>query len=158
MAPLKEITAGGVDLIQPMPYTSFQSMIDEFAPPGWLNYHRGQHIAFLTDSILDDYLEVGRSIGSPMTQGIIFRNGGAISQVAEDRPLPATAARRTWRTRSPAGRTRRTPTARSSGSHRFSAAFEPALTGGVYLNFEPDTPRPRYAPGSATASTTGWPR
>jgi FAD/FMN-containing dehydrogenase len=139
MAPLKEITAGGVDLIQPMPYTAFQSMIDDFAPPGWLNYHRGQHLAFLTDGILDDYLEVGRSIGSPMTQGIIFRNGGAISQIADDQTAASNRGApymahpiACWQ--DPADTDREI-----EWVHRFSAAFEPALTGGVYLNFEPDT-------------------
>jgi FAD/FMN-containing dehydrogenase len=139
IAPLREITAGGVDLVQPMPYTAFQSMIDDFAPPGWLNYHRGQHISGLPDAVIDDYLAVGRTIGSPMTQGIIFRNGGAISRVAED----ATAASNRsapymahpiacW---SDAADT----DSEIDWVHRFSAAFEPVLTGGVYLNFEPDT-------------------
>jgi FAD/FMN-containing dehydrogenase len=84
VAPLRAITEGGVDLIQPMPYTAFQGMLDDFAPPGWLNYHRGQHISSLPDGVLDNYLAVGQSIGSPMT-------------------------------RSPAGRTRPTRTARWPG-------------------------------------------
>jgi FAD/FMN-containing dehydrogenase len=139
VAPLRQLTEGGVDLLQPMPYTAFQAMLDGFAPKGWLNYHRGQHVASLPDQVIDDYLEVGRGIGSPMTQGIVFRHGGAVSAVAED----ATAA---------SGRNAPYMAHPIAAWHdpsetdyemdwvrRFSAAFEPVLTGGVYLNFEPET-------------------
>ncbi len=139
VAPLRQHAAGGIDMVQPMPYTAFQAMLDPFAPRGWLNYHRGQHLAALPDPVLDDYLAVGRTIGSPMTQGMIFRHGGAISRVSED----ATAAGNRdapymahpiacWQ--DPAD------TNREMGwVERFSAAFAPALTGGVYLNFESGT-------------------
>ncbi len=43
--PLRDLTAHGMDLVQPMPYTAFQAMLDGFAPKGWLNYHRGLHLA-----------------------------------------------------------------------------------------------------------------
>lgn len=139
VAPLREMTAGGVDLVQPMPYTVFQAMLDGFAPPGWLNYHRGQHVAALPDDVLDDYLAVGRTIGSPMTQGLVFRHAGAVSRVGED----ATAAGNRsapymahpiacWQD---AAETEQ----EMDWVGRFSAAFAPVLTGGVYLNFEPDT-------------------
>ena len=42
----------------------------------------------LDDSIIEPFLAAGRHIGSPMTQGILFRHGGAVSRVPED----ATAA------------------------------------------------------------------
>ena len=139
VAPLRELTTRGMDLVQPMPYTAFQAMLDPFAPKGWLNYHRGQHVGSLPDDVIEDYLAAGRAIGSPMTQGIVFRNGGAVSRVAED----ATAASNRsapymahpiacWH--DPADTDRE-----MEWVERFSAAFAPALTGGVYLNFEPGT-------------------
>ena len=63
VAPLRKIMEGGIDLLQPMPYTTFQAMLDGFAPKGWLNYHRGQHVTSLPDGVIDDYLSVGRDIG-----------------------------------------------------------------------------------------------
>jgi FAD/FMN-containing dehydrogenase len=139
MAPLREIMAGGLDLLQPMPYTAFQTLLDPFSPKGWLNYHRGQHIGSLTDEVIDAYLEVGRDIGSPMTQGVIFRNGGAIADVPEDGTAASNRAApfmahpiACWHDPS--------ETEHEMGwIRRFSAAFEPVLTGGVYLNFEPET-------------------
>lgn len=38
------------------------------APRGWLNYHLG-HTESLPDGVIDDYLDLGRAIGSLMTQG-----------------------------------------------------------------------------------------
>lgn len=140
-APLREIMDGGMDLTQPMPYTSFQAMLDGFAPRGWYNYHRGQHLARLSDGVIDDWLDVGRDIGSPMTQGIIFRHGGAVSRVPED----ATAASNRsapymahpiacWQ--SPDEEAHELEWVR-----RYSEAIAPDATGGVYLNFEPGTAR-----------------
>ena len=139
VAPLRKLAEGGMDLVQPMPYTAFQAILDPFAPKGWLNYHRGQHVAALPDPVLDDYLANGRTIGSPMTQGVLFRHGGAVSRVAED----ATAAGNRsapymahpiacWQ--DPSETEREIDWVRG-----FSAAFAPTLTGGVYLNFEPET-------------------
>lgn len=137
--PLRELMAGGIDLVQPMPYTAFQAILDGFSPKGWLNYHRGLHLSALTDDVIEPYLEVGRDIGSPMTQGIMFRHGGAVSRVPED----ATAAGNrgapymahpiaAWAT--PAETDHEMDWVR-----RFSEAFSPATTGRTYLNFEPGT-------------------
>jgi FAD/FMN-containing dehydrogenase len=139
MRPLRDMLAGGLDLVQPMPYTALQAMLDGFAPRGWLNYHRGQHLVGLTDEVIEPYLAVGRDIGSPMTQGIVFRHAGAVSRVAED----ATAAgNRSAPYMAHPIACWATP---EEGAHEmkwvesFSRAFGPALSGGTYLNFEPGT-------------------
>ena len=139
LRPLRDITSHGMDLVQPMPYTALQSMIDGFAPKGWLNYHRGVHLEALADSVIDPYLESGRAISSPMDQGIIFRNGGAIARVADD----ATAAGNRsapyighpiacWATPEETDR-------EMAWIRQFSAAMATATTGGTYLNLEPGT-------------------
>jgi FAD/FMN-containing dehydrogenase len=137
--PLRELTAHGMDLVQPMPYTAFQAILDGFAPKGWFNYHRGLHLTGLPDSLVDPFLEAGRQIGSPMTQGILFRHGGAVARVPED----ATASSNRgatymghpiacWATREETDR-------EMAWVQRFSTAMATATTGGVYLNFEPGT-------------------
>ena len=137
--PLRELTGHGMDLVQPMPYTALQSMIDDFAPKGWFNYHRGLHLESMDDSIVEPFLAAGRAIGSPMTQGIMFRNGGAIARVPED----ATAAGNRsapymahpiacWATPEETER-------EMAWVQQFSAAVAPATTGRTYLNFEPGT-------------------
>ena len=139
VAPLRTIMEGGIDLLQPMPYTTFQAMLDGFAPKGWLNYHRGQHVSSLPDGVIDDYLAVGRDIGSPMTQGIIFRNGGAIAEVAEDATAASNRAAPYMAHPIAAWQSPSETDHEMDWVRRFSGAFEPALTGGVYLNFEAGT-------------------
>lgn len=139
IAPLREITAGGVDLVQPMPYTAFQTILDASNPPGWLNYHRGMHLSGLPDGAIDAFLANGREIGSPMTAGVIFRHGGAIARTPEsgtavshrDAPYMAHPIA-CWQTPAESDR-------EIAWVHRFTEAFESARTGGVYLNFEPET-------------------
>jgi len=139
VAPLRRIMDGGMDLLQPMPYTALQALLDGFAPRGWHNYHRGHYLTGLPDDAIDGYLRSGRGIGSPMTQGIIFRLGGAIAEVAEDatavsnRSAPYMAHPiACWHDDAEADH-------EMGWVRDFSAAFESASTGGVYLNFEPGT-------------------
>jgi len=139
LAPLREVAAGGMDLVQPMPYTAFQAMLDGFAPRGWLNYHRGLHLNGLGDRSVEAALDAGRTIRSPMTQGIVFRHGGAVSRVPED----ATAASHrdaAYMAHPIACWASPEETAyEMDWVARFSQAFEEDRSGGVYLNFEPGT-------------------
>jgi FAD/FMN-containing dehydrogenase len=139
LRPLKQqIGPPAVDLIDRIPYTAFQAIVDPFSPKGWLNYHRGEHLASLPDDAIDAYVEHGARVKSPMSQSILFRHGGAISRVADD----ATAASHrdapymwhpiaAWH--DPAETEREIAWVRE-----FSAAMAPFATGGVYLNFEQD--------------------
>ena len=139
VAPLRRLTAGGLDLVQPMPYTAFQAMLDASNPPGWLNYHGGMHLTSLPDDVLDDYLANGRGIGSPMTAGAIFHHGGAISRVGEDDTAVSDRSApymghpiACWD--DPADTDREI-----AWVEEYKQAFAPVSTGGVYLNFEPET-------------------
>jgi FAD/FMN-containing dehydrogenase len=139
LRPLRgEIGPPAVDLLDRIPYTAFQAIVDPFSPHGWLNYHRGEHLAGLPDAAIDAYVEHGARVSSPMSQSIIFRHGGAIARVPED----ATAASHrdapymwhpiaAWN--DPAQTERQIAWVRE-----FSAAMAPFGTGGVYLNFEQD--------------------
>jgi FAD/FMN-containing dehydrogenase len=139
LRPLKtEIGPPALDLIDRIPYTAFQAIVDPFSPRGWLNYHRGEHLTSLPDAAIDAYVENGRRVKSPMSQSIVFRHGGAITRVPED----STAASHrdapymwhpiaAWH--DPADTEREIAWVRES-----SAAMAPFATGGVYLNFEQD--------------------
>jgi FAD/FMN-containing dehydrogenase len=139
LRPLKQdIGPPAVDLIDRIPYTAFQAIVDPFSPTGWLNYHRGEHLAALPDDAIDAYVEHGARVTSPMSQSIVFRHGGAISRVPDD----ATAASHrdapymwhpiaAWS--DPADTDDAIAWVRES-----SAAMKPFATGGVYLNFEQD--------------------
>lgn len=150
IAPLRQLMAGGLDLVQPMPYTAFQAMLDASNPPGMLNYHRGMHLTSLPDDVLDAYMANGREIGSPLTAGVIFRHGGAISRIHEDatavsdRGAPYMAHPiACWE--DPADTDRE-----KAWVEDFTQAVAPARTGGVYLNFEPDTSEDNVRAGFST--------
>ena len=124
-----------VDLIGPMPYRAFQAMLDPFAPPGWRNYHRGEHIRELPDEAVDAFVGAAPVGLHPMTQHIMFRNGGAIGRVKKG----STAATHRdapymyhpiacWD--DPARDDEHIEWVR-----RASDALKPYATGGVYLNF-----------------------
>jgi FAD/FMN-containing dehydrogenase len=137
--PLRDLTSHGMDLVQPMPYTALQSLIDGFAPKGWFNYHRGMHLEALADSVIDPYLESGRAISSPMNQGIVFRTGGAITRVPDEasaaghRSAPYMAHPiACWATPEETDR-------EMAWVRQFSAGMATATTGGTYLNLEPGT-------------------
>jgi hypothetical protein len=139
LRPLKtEIGPPAVDLLDRIPYTAFQAIVDPFSPTGWLNYHGGKHLTGMPDAAIDAYIDEGRKVASPMSQAILFRTGGAIARVPED----ATAASHRdapymWH-----------PIAAWSDPaenddhigwvREYYAAMEPYATGGVYLNFEQD--------------------
>ena len=133
-----EIGPPAVDLIDRIPYTAFQAIIDPLSPPGLLNYHRGEHLAGFTDDAIDAFVENGARVQSPLSQSVVFRHGGAIARVPED----ATAASHRdapymWHPIAcwddPADTDGDIAWVRES-----SAAMKPFTTGGVYLNFEQD--------------------
>lgn len=144
---LQEIGPPLADLVQPMPYTAFQAILDPFSPWGWLNYHRGEHLASLPDAAIDAFVEAGSGVPSPMTQAVLFRNGGQVSRIPEDtnaagnrdaaymgHPIAC------WS--DPADTDEHLAWARN-----FSEALRPYKTGGVYLNFEPDAGEERVRAG-----------
>jgi FAD/FMN-containing dehydrogenase len=139
MRPLRELLAGGIDLVQPMPYTAFQAMIDGFAPRGWLNYHRGQHLTGLDDAIVDPFLEVGKAISSPMTQGVMFRHGGAVSRVGEDDTAAGNRSAPYMAHPIACWASPEETDYEMEWVRRFSEAVAPAASGRTYLNFEPGT-------------------
>jgi FAD/FMN-containing dehydrogenase len=150
VAPLKELGPPAVDMIQPMPYTAFQALLDPFNQQGLLIYTRGMHLSELPDEGIDTYVEYATEIArfsNPMTQIIIFRHGGAVSRVpdevtaaghrdAEYMVHPITG----WQ--DPADTERHI-----DWVGRFSEAMRPFTTGGVYLNFEPDEGEERVRAG-----------
>jgi Berberine and berberine like len=139
MQPLRDLTAHGMDLLQAMPYTAFQAMLDGFAPKHWLNYHRGLHLNSISDAMVEPFLEAGRSIHSPMTQGIVFRHGGAVARVPEDDTAAGNRAATYMGHPIACWASPEETEYEMDWVRRFSAALATATTGGTYLNFEPGT-------------------
>ncbi len=140
VAPLKRLGPPAVDLVQPMPYTAFQALLDPHAPWGLHAYTRGMHLQGLSDGAIDAVLEYGAEIAafSPWSQMVVFRHGGAVSRVPDE--ATAFSHRDTAYMAHPiAAWENPTDTDRHlDWIRRFSAAMQPFATGGVYLNLEAD--------------------
>jgi FAD/FMN-containing dehydrogenase len=138
-----------VDLIQPMPYTEFQAMIDPMAPPGLRNYWRGEYLRTLGDDAIGTFLDHAPSLvaEAPMSQMILFRIGQGVTAVPDDATAfshrdanylfhPITV----W---TEPGHDERL----IAGARTFVEAMRPYSTGASYLNFTPEADRVRDAYG-----------
>ena len=149
--PLKDL-GPEVDLIQPMPYTAFQAILDASAPKGYRSYWRGEYLHGLSDGAIDTFLEHApavRAAGIPFSQTIIFRIGQGVAATPDE----ATAFSHrdadylfhpisVWED----------PTDDQkliAANRAFADAMHPFSTGGAYLNFTPETDRLRDAYGDA---------
>jgi FAD/FMN-containing dehydrogenase len=75
-----------VDLIQPMPYTAFQAIVDAAVPPGMRSYWRGEYMDELTDDAIEVFADRAPELvaaGFPLTQTLFFRIGQAIKAVPD---------------------------------------------------------------------------
>jgi hypothetical protein len=82
--PLKEFGPPEVDLVEPMPYTVVQTLLDPANPPGRNNYWKAEILDELSDEVIDTIVVHAGKIGSPFTLLVILPHGGAISDVGED--------------------------------------------------------------------------
>ncbi len=82
--PLKEFGPPEVDLIQPMPYTVVQSLVDPANPPGRRNYWKAENMDGLSDDAIDTMVEHAARMASPFSVVLLEPKGRAISRVEED--------------------------------------------------------------------------
>jgi FAD/FMN-containing dehydrogenase len=82
--PLKEFGPPEVDLVEPMPYTVAQTLLDPGNPPGRNNYWKAENLDELSDEAIDTIVVHAGKIISPFTALLIQPVGGAISRVGED--------------------------------------------------------------------------
>ncbi len=150
MQPIKGL-GPAVDLIQPMPYVAFQSIIDAAAPPGRRSYWRGEYLASLPDAAIDAFVGHGAALAAaamPLSQMIVFRIGQGVAAMGEDATAFSHREARylfhpitMWD--APADDQRL-----MAATQAFCHVMRPFATGGAYLNF---TPEDRVREGYGTA-------
>ena len=77
LGPLRKFGKPVADLVRPMTYQALQSMFDESAPAGIMNYWKSSYVDGLSDSLLDTILEHATQITSPLSAIHIHQLGGA---------------------------------------------------------------------------------
>lgn len=84
VAPIRNVMKPVVDIVQPMPYTALQSMLDEGGPKGIRGYMKAEFLEDLDDELIDKLVEHGGKRPGPLVQLLMEPMGGAISRVGED--------------------------------------------------------------------------
>jgi FAD/FMN-containing dehydrogenase len=140
-----------IDLWSPLPYRAFQAMLDPMNPPGMRTYARGEHLAGLPDEAVEVFASHSTAGLHPLTVGILFQHGAAVSRVSAD--ATAFAHRDARFMLHPIGIW---DDAADDDRHiawvrALTDVMKPWATGGVYLNFmsEDDTGGVRAGFGDA---------
>jgi hypothetical protein len=81
--PLREF-GPEVDLVQPMPYTVVQTLLDPGNPPGRNNYWEAENLSELSGGAIDTIVAHASRMISPFSQVVIQPMGRAIRRVGED--------------------------------------------------------------------------
>jgi FAD/FMN-containing dehydrogenase len=84
VAPIRNVVKPVVDVVQPMPYTALQSMLDDGGPKGIRGYMKAEFLEDLDDDLIDKLVEHGGKRPGPLVQLLMEPMGGAISRVGED--------------------------------------------------------------------------
>lgn len=84
LAPLRAFGPPVADLIEPMPYSTWQSALDAGFPHGQQVYWRSDFITELSDGAIDTLIEQFGKITSPLSGLILEEFGGAVCRVGAE--------------------------------------------------------------------------
>ncbi|MGH3134642.1 MAG: FAD-binding oxidoreductase [Gaiellaceae bacterium] len=82
--PLREEIAPAADMVEPMPYTAVQQIVDQFDPPGRRAYWKSEALSELSDDAIDTWVAWGSQMSSPFTSLVLEPKGRAIARVPDD--------------------------------------------------------------------------
>jgi hypothetical protein len=140
VAPLREVMQPAVDMVQPMPYTALQSMLDAGGPKGINAYMKAEFMTDLSDDAIEKLCRHGANRAGPMAQILVEPMGGAIGRMGEDE---SALGRRDVRWCFHALGMWMEPGEEAAEAHMAWARnladdMRPHTTDGVYLNFTSD--------------------
>ena len=82
--PLREGIPPAADLVEPMPYTATQQIVDGFMPPGRRGYWKSEAMNELSDEAIETFVAWGSRMSSPFTSLVLEPKGRAIARVPDD--------------------------------------------------------------------------
>jgi FAD/FMN-containing dehydrogenase len=91
--PLREQTDPALDMIQPMPYSAVQQMLDAGNPHGIREYFKIDWLGDLTDEAIETAVEHAENLPAPFGQVILAPMGGAVARGNGDTALTTPDAR-----------------------------------------------------------------
>jgi FAD/FMN-containing dehydrogenase len=81
--PLRELGEPLIDLSGPWPWLGLQSGFDPLFPKGGFYYWKSRALAELSDAAIEDIADFAARRPSPLTDIVVWHNGGAMSRVGE---------------------------------------------------------------------------
>jgi FAD/FMN-containing dehydrogenase len=81
--PLRELGQPLIDLSGPWPWLGLQSGFDALFPKGGFYYWKSRALAELSDDAIADIADFASRRPSPLTDIVVWHNGGAISRAGE---------------------------------------------------------------------------
>jgi FAD/FMN-containing dehydrogenase len=133
--PLRELATPLIDLSGPWPWVGLQSGFDALFPKGELRYWKSRALAELSDEAIAEIADWAGRRPTPLTDIVIWHQGGAISRVAEG----DTAYGGRDASFLVTGEASWTDPAQNDEAIAWGRAFWDAMgrhsTGGIYLNF-----------------------
>ena len=140
IAPLREVAEPVMDMVQPMPYTALQSMLDGGGPYGTRAYMKAEFLPELSDEVIDKLAGHGAARPGPLVQLLLEPMGGAISKTGEGE---SALGRRDVRWCYHALSLWMEPGQEAEDAHvawakELAADVAPETTTGVYLNYTSD--------------------
>ena len=140
LAPIREAAQPLMDMVQQLPYTALQSMLDAGGPKGTRAYMKAEFIENLDNEAIAKLARHGGARPGPMAQVLVEPMGGAIGRVSEDatalgrRDVPwCYHALSLWMDPDPA-----TEEAHVAWARGLADDLRPHVTEGVYLNYTSD--------------------
>ncbi|HEV7715959.1 MAG TPA: BBE domain-containing protein, partial [Steroidobacteraceae bacterium] len=135
LKPLRAFGTPMVDAIQPMPYLTMQTLLEDAFPDNVHNYWKSTFVKELSDAALDVIIEHANRMQSPHSAVVVEMYGGAVGRVG-----PADTAFAQRRTPYNVGITAQWSNPAEAATHiawarALAHALEPFSSGGTYLNF-----------------------
>ena len=81
--PLRRFGPPALDLLNPMPYTAIQRLFNDGVPFGQQAYVKSDHLAGLSDAVIDTIVTHAATMTSPLSVVLIVPLGGAVSRVSK---------------------------------------------------------------------------
>jgi FAD/FMN-containing dehydrogenase len=134
-APLRRLGPPVADMLQPMPYTSAQAMLDALNPPGNRVYWKSSILRNIDDDVLEAIIDAEASRPSPLSAMLIEFYGGAINRVGvQDTAYPLRDA--TYALNAVSAWTDPTQDSQNvAWARSMWDAVQPFSPGSVYVNF-----------------------
>jgi FAD/FMN-containing dehydrogenase len=133
--PLRELGEPLIDLSGPWPWLALQSGFDPLFPKGGLYYWKSRSLAELSEAAIDDIADFASRRPSPLTDVIVWHNGGAMSRVTESETAYAGRDAKFLVTGEASWDDPALTAEAIKWGRDFWAAMGRHSTGGLYLNF-----------------------